>query len=339
MIIRRSGDVNGAAAFLSRAPRGKMICQAEYLCYNKEGMKTAGRSEMHLFLTGEKRIGKSTLVQKLLEGHETPAGFYTRKSEAAGCLGVHLLRAATGEAPCEANRLFACGGKRKPDMTQRFERLGCAALEDCAGAKQIVMDEIGPHEAEAEAFQRAVLRVLDGETPVLGVLQKAPSEFLNAIKRHPKVRVVTVTEANREGLAARVAPLIGFSHGGEPDSYGAIVLEEGHVLMIRNGSKWSFPKGRREAGESEEETAVRETREETGIDAALEPGAFATVKSARPGDERLVTFYRARSVNGLQEPSCGFEIPEAQWVPIEEAAARLTFPQDRQALEAILRQA
>lgn len=292
---------------------------------------------MHLFLTGEKRVGKSTVIAKLLAGRAAPAGFYTKKAEVNGCTGVHLLR-ANGEAPCEENRLFVCLAKHGPEMTERFERLGCAALTESAGADLILMDEIGPHEAEAKRFQQEVFRALDGDTPVLGVLQRAESPFLDAIRRHPKVRVRTVTSANRDGMAERVAPLIGLSHAGDPDSYGAIALQEGRVLMIRKGHKWSFPKGRREDGESEEETAVRETREETGVDTVLEPGVFATVKSARPGDERLVTFYLARCLKGLQMPVCEFEIPQAEWVRVEEAAERLTFPQDRWALEEILRQ-
>ena len=45
-----------------------------------------------------------------------------------------------------------------------------------------------------------VLAALDGDMPVLGVLQKADTAFLQAVAAHPRVRVVTVTEENRDRL-------------------------------------------------------------------------------------------------------------------------------------------
>ena len=62
------------------------------------------------------------------------------------------------------------------------------------------MDELGPAESQAAAFCGAVLAALDGDMPVLGVLQKADTAFLRAVASHPRVRVVTVTEENRDRL-------------------------------------------------------------------------------------------------------------------------------------------
>ena len=68
------------------------------------------------------------------------------------------------------------------------------------GTRLLMMDELGPHEAEAVRFQAAVFRALDGDIPILGVLQQAESEFLHRIARHPQVTVLTVTEENRDAL-------------------------------------------------------------------------------------------------------------------------------------------
>lgn len=150
----------------------------------------------HLFLTGEKGVGKSTLVWYLLQGH-SPCGFRTLRVE--GVLerpSVHLLP-AVGGTPSAENLLFCCGGGADP---RRFDQLGCQALAAAAGCELLVMDELGPHEAEAEAFRQAVLAALDGPAPICGVLQQADSAFLDAVAAHPRVRVVTVTEENRDGL-------------------------------------------------------------------------------------------------------------------------------------------
>lgn len=155
---------------------------------------------IHLFLTGEKQVGKSTLLQKLLAKRPGPAaGFYTKKVRTVipESPTVHILR--PGEIPSLDNLLFVCGSC-KIGGTEKFNTLGCAALDHCAGAGVILMDELGPHEGEAADFRAAVLQTLDGDIPVLGVIQEAPSDFLEEIAAHPKVQVLRVTRENRDDV-------------------------------------------------------------------------------------------------------------------------------------------
>ena len=80
----------------------------------------------HLFLTGEKGVGKSTLIDYLLAGC-TPCGFRTRRVE--GVLSrpsVHLLT-VPDTTPTADNLLFYCGAI----SPERFDTLGVAALENC----------------------------------------------------------------------------------------------------------------------------------------------------------------------------------------------------------------
>ena len=148
----------------------------------------------HLFLTGPKGVGKSTLIRGLLAEKRGPlGGFFTVKHEGS----VYLLSAAQERTFTPENLLFRCGHGGDP---ARFDDLGCAALADTVGCRLLVMDELGPHEAEARQFQAAVFRALEGDIPILGVLQQAESEFLDRIARHPQVTVLTVTEENRDAL-------------------------------------------------------------------------------------------------------------------------------------------
>lgn len=150
----------------------------------------------HLFFTGRKGVGKSTLVRVAIDGKRV-GGFFTKRVE--GLLerpSVHLLRAGAADVPSAENLLFCCGGA---DM-QQFDKLSCGALADTAGCDVLVMDELGPHEEQAAAFRQAVLRALDGDVPIIGVLQQAESAFLRQVAAHPNVRVITVTEENRDAL-------------------------------------------------------------------------------------------------------------------------------------------
>lgn len=158
----------------------------------------------HLFLTGNKGVGKSTLVKQILAGAGYPvSGFFTVKSDKvfADRVSVHLLRAAAADSPSRENMLFFCGVK-SDETAKRFHHLGCAALEVEAHIRLLVMDELGPHEEGAFDFCSAVFRALDGNIPILGVLQKAESAFLTRIAEHPDVHLVEVTMANRDSLVA-----------------------------------------------------------------------------------------------------------------------------------------
>ena len=143
----------------------------------------------HLFITGAKGSGKSTRLREITQGLPgRPAGFITMKSGAVfGKTAVHLLK--PGEVPTAENFLFFCGEGVDP---ARFDTLGVAALS--APGDYILMDELGPAETDAHAFQQAVLAAFDGEVPVYGVLQKADTPFLRQVAAHPKVQVIDMDE-------------------------------------------------------------------------------------------------------------------------------------------------
>lgn len=154
----------------------------------------------HLFLTGEKHIGKSTIINKLLaDSHLMLGGFRTVRTDSVlrDRFSVHMLR--PGECPTKENLLFVCGVP-SADTVARFDTLCCAALAQSSGAELLLMDELGPNEAKALHFQQAVLSALDGDIPILGVLQRADSPFLKQIAAHEAVTVVEVTLENRDAL-------------------------------------------------------------------------------------------------------------------------------------------
>lgn len=160
----------------------------------------------HLFLTGRKGVGKSTLVRKLLATYQGRlGGFFTVKTQCVvpGQTTVHLLRADRNEIPSRENLLFCCG-RRDQSAAGRFDVLGCAALA-IPSPELWVMDELGPHEEQAADFCRVVEAILDGPVPVIGVLQQADAAFLRRVAAHPRVQVVEVTEENRDDLARRFA--------------------------------------------------------------------------------------------------------------------------------------
>ena len=151
----------------------------------------------------------------------------------------------------------------------------------------------GGWRARRRGFRSGFSRCWTEALRFLGVVQKiADTPLTNAIRTHPNVHVLTVTKENREELAGEVLRLVSKELDRTTDSAGAIVFRNDTVLMIRVGSRWSFPKGHLEPGETAKQAAVRETKEETGISAELLTDAPIAVPSARPEDRRRVWFSR-----------------------------------------------
>ena len=117
-------------------------------------------------------------------------------------------------------------------------------------------------------------------------------------------------------------------------SCGAVIFrkaEDWNVLLIRHtkGRHVSFPKGHVEPGETESQTAEREIREETGLSVRVDRRFRAENRyNIRPDIQKLVVIFAALTEQEAITPQPE-EIAEAFWLPVEEAAARLTYERDR----------
>ena len=154
----------------------------------------------HLFLTGPKQIGKSTALRKLLQDRDAKiGGFRTVRIALEDGASIHMVAPTETEFTHE-NRIFS---RRKGVLyidPSDFDRIGCGLLAASGDCDLILMDELGPNEANSEKFRQAVWNVLDGGVPVYGVLQVAESDFLDAVAARPDVQVITVSEENRDSL-------------------------------------------------------------------------------------------------------------------------------------------
>ena len=98
------------------------------------------------------------------------------------------------------------------------------------------------------------------------------------------------------------------------------------LLKVKNGGYCGFPKGHVEAGESEHETALRETWEETSIRAEI-VGDFRREVNYTFGRNRnkTVVYFLARYSDQTPAHNPGFEVRNHLVLPLEEACEALTF--------------
>ena len=166
----------------------------------------------HLFLSGEKQVGKSTLLRKWLDRTNVrKSGFYTCKHISDdGHLYVHILGADTEDMPTNDNILFDCRERDLDAASERFNHIGCPLLRTTPDTTLIIMDEIGVMEEKADLFCETVLRTLDGSIPVIGVLRKETADppLIHSIKNHPDVRIIEVTKENRDELALSLPDIL-----------------------------------------------------------------------------------------------------------------------------------
>ena len=123
-------------------------------------------------------------------------------------------------------------------------------------------------------------------------------------------------------------------------SCGAVVVRETEecrqVLLLKHlAGHWSYPKGHVEDGESEQQTALREIKEETGLSVKLIPG-FRKSVTFSPAEHVIkdVIYFLARPLDGnlKAQPE---EIETIAWVDLTEAEQTLTYDDDRELLRQV----
>lgn len=90
---------------------------------------------------------------------------------------------------------------------------------------------------------------------------------------------------------------------------------------------WTLPKGKMNPGETEEEAAVREVEEETGLRCVLERVIGRIHYVDRRGRPKTVRYWIMRPLSGSFVPSQ--EVDEMRWLPVDEAEAQLSYEHDR----------
>ncbi|MGN0772214.1 MAG: nucleoside-triphosphatase [Candidatus Ventricola sp.] len=159
----------------------------------------------HLFLTGEKQVGKSTLLRRLIEAKQLDcAGFETQAFFLNGERRGFTLHGRVGLPPYQ-NDCICCARieeKRSVPVLPVFEENGVLILKRslASPAPYLLMDELGRLERQAGGFIAQVEACLNSDKRVLGVLQRCDAEHVARIARREDVTVLTVTLENRDAL-------------------------------------------------------------------------------------------------------------------------------------------
>ncbi len=114
-------------------------------------------------------------------------------------------------------------------------------------------------------------------------------------------------------------------------SCGTIICDGDKVLLIASlQGDWGFPKGHVDEGETEEETALRETKEETNLDVIIDKDKrFMITYSPKEEVMKDVIYFKARLKTQdikLQET----EISNYKWVLPKDVVSYLKYPEAKE---------
>lgn len=122
---------------------------------------------------------------------------------------------------------------------------------------------------------------------------------------------------------------------------GVVCLRGDEVLLIRRGTpprlgEWSLPGGRIEPGERAVDAALRELREETGVEARI-LGLIDVVDGIFPeaGRHYVLIDYVAEWISG--EPVAGDDAAEAVFMRVDDAIAAVVWDETRRVIAAAVR--
>jgi 8-oxo-(d)GTP phosphatase len=102
------------------------------------------------------------------------------------------------------------------------------------------------------------------------------------------------------------------------------------IVHRPNYDDWTLPKGKRDLGESWQQTALREIKEETGCIAKLDAFAGSTAYSVR-GTAKVVLFWHMSLLEDCQfRPNS--EVDKLHWLSSEEALQKLDYENERRLL-------
>ena len=144
-------------------------------------------------------------------------------------------------------------------------------------------------------------------------------------------------EKKLDGILRKKCPQCEFIYYRNPTPAAGVILEnDGKILLVKRkyepkSGHWSLPAGFIEYEEDARETAVRETKEETGLDIKIKELLNVYGSCDDPRSRVVLVIYVASLLGGNIKP--GDDAMDAKYFSVEKLPANIAFSSHRSAIE------
>ncbi len=164
---------------------------------------------VHTLIIFSHGCGAGALAQELLAELGRPVcGFITKKedslAEAENGSPIFIREPGKPWLYTEDALVGYCKNHQFRTIPGAFDRFAPRLMAPVTEGSVFLLDTLGFMESQETAFCHAVLRLLDGEVPVLACMKDKDFPFLNAVRNHPKCRCFHLTRDNREALFCEI---------------------------------------------------------------------------------------------------------------------------------------
>jgi len=167
----------------------------------------------NIFITGAIHIGKSTILNKVIDSlpNLKVGGFRTLP-----IYGENKKKGFTFESLEGTRKTFAhvdLNAENQFDIYQFdyevFEKIGIFSLKKALVESDLVlMDEIGMMEQSAAKFNKMIIRCLNSSKMVFGAFQQRATWFAEILQDRGDTNIFVITAANRNFIAEQIIELI-----------------------------------------------------------------------------------------------------------------------------------
>jgi 8-oxo-dGTP diphosphatase len=137
--------------------------------------------------------------------------------------------------------------------------------------------------------------------------------------------------------------LVERNEAGEVRAAGGVLVRAGaggevEVLLVHRPAydDWTFPKGKAEPGESDEECARREVEEETGMRCRLGRELPSVHWRDVEGRPKVARYWLLEPEDPTSTPEARNEVDGVAWLSLPEAWRRLSYERDREVLRDVV---
>ena len=157
----------------------------------------------NILFTGRPGCGKSTIVEKIVQGmNRSATGFFTREIRDRDRRVGFYITTLDGKhgtlAHIDIRSRMRVG--RYCVNLRDIDEIAVPSILPKSEDEVVVVDEIGKMECFSALFREILTKILDAPNTVIGSISLKGNAFIDAVKKRPDTRLILVSEKNRDDL-------------------------------------------------------------------------------------------------------------------------------------------